>query len=40
LGASPPGRSYASWQAAKTALFAAANEADVPKKAQQATFFQ
>jgi len=34
------GRSYAPEQAAKTALFAAANEADGLKKAPQATFFQ
>ena len=36
---SRPGRSYAPRQAAKTALFAAVNEATVPKKAPQATFF-
>jgi hypothetical protein len=36
----PFGRSYAPAQAAKTALFAAVNKADGPKKAPQATFFQ
>jgi hypothetical protein len=35
-----PGRSYVTRQAAKTTLFAADNEADAPKKAPQATFFQ
>jgi len=35
-----PGRSYAAAQAAKTALFAAGNATDVPKKAAKPTFFQ
>jgi hypothetical protein len=39
-GAMPPGRSYASPQAAKTTLFAAVNEVASLKKAPQATFFQ
>jgi hypothetical protein len=34
------GRSFALSQAAKTTLFAAADEADVPKEAPWATFFQ
>jgi len=37
---SPPGRSYATSQAAKTTLFAAGNEGEVSKKAPKATFFQ
>jgi hypothetical protein len=34
------GRSYALWQAAKTALFAAANEPMFREKRRQATFLQ
>jgi hypothetical protein len=37
-GLSRSGHSYASLQAAETALFAAGNEVDVPRKAPQATF--
>jgi hypothetical protein len=36
----PLGRSYALWQAAKSALFAGANEAPGAKKTPQAAFFQ
>jgi hypothetical protein len=36
----PPGRSYAHEQAAKTTLFAARKLCRVSKKAPQATFFQ
>jgi hypothetical protein len=35
---SRPGRSYAPWQAAKTTLFAAGNEADVRKNRQETIF--